>query len=163
MNPGWADAQIIEDTAMQNTVKWKALLRRISEGTCTAFLGSETASGAVPPAYALAEEMAREYEYPLVDQQPLDLARVAQYVATVHDPAEAKAFIVRQLKSATANAPDFSRESNPHGLLARLPLPVYVTTTYVDLISQALRQVTPIHREPRIDCCRWNERDDASF
>jgi len=142
---------------MKNTVKWKVLLDRIKNQTCTPFLGSETCSGTVPPASELAERMARAYDYPVVDGLLPDLARVAQYVATIHGLNEPKKFIANEIKAV--RAPDFKRTDDPHGLLASLPLPVYVTTTYFDFISDALRQAFPVPRDPVVDRCRWSRSD----
>jgi hypothetical protein len=36
--------------------------------------------------------------------------------------------------------------------MARLPIPVYITTNYVDYMAEALRQA---YRNPRVDFCRW--------
>jgi hypothetical protein len=44
--------------------------------------------------------------------------------------------------------------AEPFAVLARLPVPIYVTAAQNDLISDALREVG---REPRIDFCRWRD------
>jgi hypothetical protein len=44
--------------------------------------------------------------------------------------------------------------AEPFAVLARLPLPVYVTAAQNDLIADALRDAG---KEPRIDFCRWHD------
>ena len=36
-------------------------------------------------------------------------------------------------------APDFSAPDEPHSVLSRLPLPIYMTTNYDDLMIRALK------------------------
>jgi hypothetical protein len=55
-------------------------------------------------------------------------------------------------------APDFGALGEPHGVLASLPLPVYVTTNYDAYMAAALKKQ---HKDPRRERCRWNEPDDA--
>jgi hypothetical protein len=49
--------------------------------------------------------------------------------------------------------PDFSRSNEPHGMLAELPLPVYITTNYDNFMFEALEWK---HKKPRRLVCRWN-------
>lgn len=49
--------------------------------------------------------------------------------------------------------PDFASEGEPHGILAELPLPVYMTTNYDDFMLTALKGAS---KEPRRELCRWN-------
>ena len=49
--------------------------------------------------------------------------------------------------------PDFEASDSVHGLLADLPLPVYVTTAYDNYLVQALKTK---NRDPRQELCRWN-------
>jgi hypothetical protein len=44
--------------------------------------------------------------------------------------------------------------ADPFAVLARLPLPIYVTATQSDLISDALREAG---KEPHVDFCRWHD------
>jgi len=50
-------------------------------------------------------------------------------------------------------SPDFSDKSEPHRVLAELPLPVYLTTNYDDFMTRAL---TRKNRDPKREICRWN-------
>jgi CHAT domain/SIR2-like domain len=44
--------------------------------------------------------------------------------------------------------------AEPFAVLARLPLPIYITAAQSDLIADALRDTG---KQPRIDFCRWND------
>jgi SIR2-like protein len=135
---------------MPGELNWPTLLNRIEEGTCTPFLGAGACHGTLPLGGELAEELARAYDYPLENRD--DLARVAQYVAiTKEDAVEPKECIARRLRGIAP--PDFNEPDEPHGVLADLPLPVYLTTNYDDFMVRALRSR---HRDARQKLCRWN-------
>jgi hypothetical protein len=54
-------------------------------------------------------------------------------------------------------------ESEPHRVLASLPLPVYITTNYDRVLEDALADVElrpGVRKDPRFDLCRWNEEVD---
>jgi hypothetical protein len=139
---------------MPDTLKerdWEILLGRIRDGKCTPFLGA----GACYPALRLGSEIAREwaqqYEYPFRDTS--DLARVAQFLAVRYDPMYPKEEILSQFFQ-DVEPPNFSEPDEPHGLLADLPLPVYMTTNYDDFMVQALRSRS---KDPQRELCRWNK------
>jgi hypothetical protein len=76
---------------------------------------------------------------------------VAQYMATTLDaeaPKSAVADIFKRIPD-----PNFKDESQPHAILAALPLSVYLTTNYDDYMEKALE--TRI-RTPLWEVCRWN-------
>jgi hypothetical protein len=54
-----------------------------------------------------------------------------------------------------AGLPSFEDPSEPHMVLASLPLPIYLTTNFDDFMTRALRESG---KEPRQEHCRWNER-----
>ena len=59
--------------------QWELLLRRISKGECTPFLGAGASAGTLPLGGAIAQSWAEEHGYPLDDVY--DLARVSHYLA----------------------------------------------------------------------------------
>ena len=128
---------------------WQVLLKRINDGKCTPFLGAGASAEYIPLARSIAEMWAQEYGYPLADTH--DLARVAEFRALQADDIQPKEEVAALCKPT--KPPDFAAPNQIHGLLAELPLPVYVTTNYDDLMSLALRQSG---REPRAELCRWN-------
>jgi len=128
---------------------WDSLLRRIKDGNCTPFLGAGACAGFIPLGSEIAQGWAQEHGYPLSD--PWDLARVAQFLAIKRDPMFPKDEIVSCFR--TVGLPDFDAPGEPHGVLADLPLPIYITTNYDDFMTQALRSR---HRNPSRELCRWN-------
>jgi hypothetical protein len=129
---------------------WQILLQRIEDRECTPFIGAGASVGSVPVASQLAAEWAREYDYPLADRT--NLARVAQYLAVEHDPIFPKQLLRRRLQQL--QLPDFSAPDDPHGMLADLDLPIYITTNYDGLMLAALH-----HRgkEAKRELCGWND------
>lgn len=129
---------------------WKRLLGRIKEGRCTPFLGAGAGADVYPLGSDIATQWALECGYPMED--PRDLARVAQYIAVTEDYMEPKDKIQREFQKYPL--PDFNAPDEPHGLLAELPLPIYMTTNYDDCMVEALRSR---NKEPKLELCRWNK------
>src|SRR5271166_5708083 len=125
----------------QTGFDWKTLLRRIEDGKCTPVLGPEADRGMLPPRFEIAQRLATEFHYPLEDSD--DLAHVAQFMATTIDQLAPREALLRY---SAVEPPDFEASESVHGLLAELPLPVYVTTAYDDYLVQAL---TAKKRDPR--------------
>jgi hypothetical protein len=130
---------------------WDILLERIREQKCTPFLGAGAAARVLPLGRDIAEEWAREHDYPLEDVH--DLTRVAQFLAIKLDPMAPKEKIRRLL--ADAGTPDFGDVDEPHNILAGLPLPLYLTTNFDGFMTAALRGRG---KAPRQELCRWNDR-----
>lgn len=134
---------------------WKILLERVLEKKCTPFLGAGACAGALPLGAELARDLAAADDYPFDDRA--DLLRVAQFIAVKSDPRRAKTLVVDRLKKAGppkfVNPPDFTAADEPHGLLAALGLPVYLTTNYDDFMFRALRAQ---EKDPRREVCRWH-------
>lgn len=130
---------------------WDTLLTRIANQKCTPFLGAGICFGILPLACDVAKKWANEFGYPLSDCS--DLARVAQFIAV-----ERKDFVLPKMKIAELfkeiPPPDFKDPDEPHGILADLPLPIYITTNYDDFMVQALRSRK---KEPKLVLCRWNK------
>lgn len=132
---------------------WDILLKRIKNGKCTPFLGSGACSEKISVIFQIANEWAEEYEYPMEDSY--DLARVAQFVAVIEEdemfPRDEICNKITEL-SEEVTPTCFGTPYEIHGVLADLPLPVYITTTYDDLMVKALesRGKAPIQ-----EICRW--------
>lgn len=130
---------------------WEILLERIKDRNCTPFLGAGACAGVFPLGAAVAEQWAQKYSYPLEDSH--DLARVAQYIAVTLDPMFPKQKIRDLLQSIPF--PDFTSPDEPHGVLAELNLPIYMTTNYDDCMIEALKGRD---RDPKQEVCHWNTR-----
>jgi hypothetical protein len=133
-----------------NESDWNLLLRRIKKGKCTAFLGAGACYGVLPLGSEIARQWASKYNYPLDDTG--DLAKVAQFMAVTNDFIWPKDLISERIQSA--KPPDFNEPDEPHGVLADLPLPIYITTNYDDFMVRALQDR---QRDPKQELCRWNK------
>jgi SIR2-like domain len=133
-----------------NDSDWSLLLGRIENAKCTPFLGSGACWPTLPTGRQIAKEWAKEHGYPLEDRE--DLARVAQYIGVYHDLVHPKEHIVLRFKGR--GVPDFAKADEPHAALAKLPIPIYITTNYDDFMMRAL---TAAGKQPRQEICRWND------
>ena len=139
---------------------WEVVLHRIKTGRCTPFIGAGAASKSLPLGRDVAKQWSEKYSYPLTDVT--DLPRVAQYLAVTRDPMFPKEALADLFEKCAP--PDFSTPAEPHAVLARLPLPIYMTTNYDDFMLRALKTQG---YEPVREICRWNkdtkERVQSAF
>ena len=136
--------------AMLTEADWKTLLERIRDQKCTPFLGAESTGSVMPSRSSIAERWAAaEPDFPFEDLS--DLSRVAQFIATKRDPLEPREKILDEI--GKISPPDFKLADEPHGILASLPLPVYITTDYHNFMFAALKSHL---RDARQEICRWN-------
>ena len=132
---------------------WRFLLRRIELGKCTPILGPDFAPEQIPSVSEIARALANDYsEYPFLDCRD-NLQMVAQYIAFRTDSETPQDDLQRALRAA--KRPDFNLPRQPHRILAGLPIPVYVTTSYDNFMYDALKSVD---RDARIDWCRWYDQ-----
>jgi len=128
---------------------WNLLLERISDKRCTPFVGAGASATYFPVGAKLAEEWAEESNYPLGDNT--DLTRVAQYLAITRDPMWPKDRMSKLIGSV--NPPTLTSPDEPHQVLAALELPVYLTTNYDGLMTDALKERGKKVQE---SICIWN-------
>ena len=129
---------------------WEMLIRSIKRQRVTPFLGAGACYGVLPLGADIARQWAAERGYPFEDSN--NLIKVAQFLAVEFYPMFPKDEIVQMFQDLN-KAPDFSDKSEPHRVLADLPLPVYLTSNYDDFMTKAL---TRQHRDPKTEICRWN-------
>lgn len=138
---------------------WNTLLQRIKVGKCTPFLGAGVNRGILAVGSEIARNLAEAHGCPFEDTA--DLARVTQVLAVENDPMFPKEEVLRLLseqlekwkKSVDVNE-FLGSADQPLSVLAGLPLPIYMTTNYDDLIVKALE----IHqKDPKRELCRWNK------
>jgi SIR2-like domain len=164
----------IQSQTLLTDQDWQALLHSIKQRRCTPFLGPEMVFGDQPVRDHIAREWGNQYKYPI--NNCFHLAHVAQFIVTQYNAVLTKSEITELLRAwrnglpgRTANGgmidplrgitpPDLSRRDSPHRILANLPLPIYVMTTYDDFMFEALKKqdVAPF-RDPKRELCRWNE------
>jgi hypothetical protein len=135
---------------------WRTLLQSIKGGRCTPFLGAGVNEGVLPLGGQIAQRWAKEEGYPFLS--PNDgLEQVAQFLAVEHDAMFPKSKMLDELREAPR--PDFTRPDTRLECLkalAELPVPVFITTNYDDLMVQALRNTTP-QKKPVREFCRWTD------
>lgn len=134
---------------------WQLLINRIKNGKCTPFIGPGIHTERLPAGSKLAEELAEKHHYPLEDYH--NLMRVAQFIATTYDDNFLKEDVIcRKIKETTESTNDeyFKSEFEPHNFLARLQLPLYITTNYDNSMLRALKLN---NRNPSKLICNWNE------
>jgi SIR2-like domain len=134
---------------------WEALLDRITTGECTPFLGAAVNHGILPLGGDIAKEWADTYMFPLQDGRT-NLAKVAQFIAVRNDPMRPKELILKKL--AKPQKPfNFDDNSEPLNVLAKLPLPIYITTNYDNLLLEAIEHHgIATNRKPDFEICKWN-------
>ena len=133
---------------MQDT-DWEVLMKRIKDGRCTPFLGAGVYSEGPSLRSSVAKTWATEKNYPFSDSD--DVARVARYLNVEYGDAEyASGLYVDELRKVPL--PNFDDPNEPYHILARLPLPIYITTNYDDMMEQALMNNK---RDVKRDLCKW--------
>lgn len=134
---------------------WATLVDSVVAKTCTPFLGAGVAVPHLPTGRKLAMDLANAHDYPLSD--PWNLPRVAQYLATIHQPSFAKRRVQERLVSAQSAYLLESDGAAPKNLrlLAGLHLPLYITTNYDNLLEKA---IMALGHEPVVEIARWNDR-----
>ncbi len=135
---------------------WELLVDSITSGECTPFLGAGVSVPYLPRGSELATSLAQECDYPLADET--NLARVSQYIASLVEPKFLKRRVYRKLADAQEAASEKLHNEPPenHAMLARLDLPLYITTNYDSYLEQAI-SARPT-RTPTVEICRWNDR-----
>ena len=128
---------------------WEVLLRKIKDGKCTPFLGAGVYSEGPSLRTAVAKKWSLQYNYPFIDGT--DLARVARFLTVEYGDAEyAPTKYIEELSHVPL--PNFDDPKDPYTILAKLPLPIYVTTNYDDFMEQALIKQK---RDVKRDLCKW--------
>ena len=159
---------------------WRAIVRRIAEGKVTPFLSDRLNRAFLPGQRGLIQAWADDIGYPMISS--FHITRLAQYLSTISDDLAAKeeflSFSKRLLVNAipekangigrselmrttfTQLAVDLDQlplddpPSHPFSILANLPLPVYITTSYYTFLEEALRAAG---KAPRTEICYWQD------
>ena len=101
---------------------WEDLFYYINDKNTTPFLGAGVAREHFGSGSEL-EEIAKEFEYPFDDTW--NLAKVAQF-ADNENTFRVRKFVADYIKNK--KLPDFNNPAEPHKILAKLDLPIYITT-----------------------------------
>jgi len=140
-----------------NDADWERLLRQLARGDCTPFLGAGACHGTLPTAAEMSRQWATESAYPFEDHH--DLPRVMQYVSIIDgDPVSVKERVCDDFSRHAP--PPFGRVTEPHTVLARFPIRVFITTNYDDFLVKALAWAG---KNPTSAVCPWYLHATADF
>lgn len=131
--------------------QWDDLLREVKAGMCTPIIGVGACYPRLPLASEISKRLAGEHAYPLTDSS--NLARVTQFLSTKRYPQFPKDLVLQEIADRSTPLPDFDEPDDPHGVLASLPLSIYITTNYDGFMEAALTQQM---RDVKHDYCTWN-------
>lgn len=167
--PGFADER-------QGFEKWPAIVRSIGRVQATPVIGATLAERVLGPPSALAARWAERYRFPLAPYERDQLHDVAQYLAVNQAPSFPREELVDEVRQAlldrfAADLPAAVDQGDvydvlaavgalqraraphdPYAVLAAQPFPIYVTTAYHSLLSEALRAAG---KDPMVEFCRW--------
>jgi hypothetical protein len=135
---------------------WEMLVASVLRKTCTPFLGAGVSVPHLPRGSQLAATLAKDCNYPFADDT--NLTRVSQYIASTRDPGFLRDQVQQHLSDRQRAAEQCLHGAPPanHLILARLELPLYITTNYDCYLEKAIRQVRS--RSPFVEICRWSDR-----
>ncbi|HSR33028.1 MAG TPA: CHAT domain-containing protein [Anaerolineae bacterium] len=168
--PGFVDRHALE--------RWPALLDNIRHGKCTPILGPGLTESLLGSRRQIARSWAEAHCYPLAPQACEELAQVSQFLAVNQDPIfprrklaeyargeildryrdklpeELHGASLNDLISAVGAQRRAQDPAEPHRVLAQLPLALYISATFDNLLAEAL---TEADKDPQVELCRWNE------
>jgi|RhiMetdeSRZDD1v2_1073273.scaffolds.fasta_scaffold132671_1 SIR2-like protein len=148
------------DQASIDENDWNDLLRLIRMKKCTPFIGAGASYPYLPLGGELAYDWSNRYKYPLTKDMG-DLAKVAQFMSISRYPMFPREIFLEDYAERVKKKgqPDFSRKEDPHGILADLDLPIYITTNYDHFMFDALKirsHKKKVEKTPKIEVCRWS-------
>lgn len=160
----------------QGFEKWPAIVRSIVRGQATPVIGATLAEQTLGPPSALALRWAERYHFPLAPYERDQLHAVAQYLAVNQAPSFPREELIDEVCHALIDrfAADLPADTaigdvydllaavsaiertrnprDPYAVLAAQPCPIYVTTAFHSLLSEALRAAG---KDPVVEFCRW--------
>jgi hypothetical protein len=160
--------------------KWPSITRTISKGMCTPILGPGLYETMLGSPREIAQRWAEAYHYPMAPHERESLPQVAQFLAVnqykqaPYDELEeylkqylrtrftadispellSNGTTLDQLIDAVGTARRKQTATDPHKVLAKLPLPVYITTNWNNLLAAALKEEG---KDPQVVLCPWND------
>jgi SIR2-like domain len=131
-----------------NDKDWERLVDQLKNGDCTPLVGPGVAGGS-RPIRELSGGWTTSVGYPFADRT--DLSRPMRHASvTDRGPGSMRQRVGGDVR--TGPHPDFTSPTELHALLAKLPLPVYLTTNPDGFMADALRREG---KRPRRAICPW--------
>jgi hypothetical protein len=164
--------------------KWKAIGRFIKSSQCTPILGPGLYESMLGSQREIAQRWAEEFHYPMAPHERESLPQVAQFLtvnqyqrAPYDELAEYLQSVVKERYKDDLTGEDENssldqmieivsakmRQSNPyepHEALAKLPLPIYITTNPGNQMAAALKDA---QKDPQVVLCPWNEYTEKAY
>ncbi len=144
---------------------WSSILTAVDGGWCTPVIGSGLSSGIIGSREAMAERWVRRWQVPVARHARSDLAMVSQYLrvrtSDSHPALELSAYLLSELRQKyadvlsdeilTTRGPneiisavgELKRRENaddPFSVVASIRAPVYFTTSWTNLLEDALAE-----------------------
>jgi hypothetical protein len=165
-----------------NDLTFRAVTTQILMKSCTPIIGSGVAGeGILPSREELAAAWAERWLMPIAGQNRVDLAKVAQYLSVYLAAGQPRTELRHHLRTALtekygeAALPSLqeattlgpmiraageqhrrqAQDSDPYVALAALRLPIYITTSWNELLEDAIRAAG---REPDSQYFDWHEK-----
>jgi hypothetical protein len=148
----------------------RSIAAHLKASHCTPVLGVGLTDSLIGSRRLIARQWAKAFEFPMARHQRDDLAEVAQFVAVMTNTdtliGSLREYLTERVQTRYPQV-DVSNglgealrqawlaersDADPHTILARLPVPVYVTAHPFDLLAEALRLEG---KEPTVELCRW--------
>jgi CHAT domain/SIR2-like domain len=170
--------------------KFPALIYEIKRRKCTPILGPGLSDQLLGSRQEIAQRWAKNFHFPMAPHYRDDLPQVAQYLSVnlsyefprdelgqylLHalvdgygDQLPAEYYRDRKIESLPLNKlmSDVWRirypegTVDPYGVLASMPIPLYVTTQPWNLLAEALQAKG---KDPQVEPCRWKRLEDDSW
>jgi hypothetical protein len=168
--------------------KWKALISAIRDGKCTPILGPGLLEPLVGSTHELARSWAESCNFPMAQYAREELPQVAQFMSVNQARDYVRAQLREHIRSELLNryknrlsdeflAPakslddlfseihrirreDDKENLEPHTLLAKLDLPIYITTNFCCSLENAL---TTQGKHPRSEYSRWYDKLESKL
>lgn len=161
--------------------KWPAIVAAIQNEKCTPILGPGIYEPMIGSWRDMSVAMAKKFNFPLASFQVEALPQVTQFIASnqsldtlmvainnnVRSVLQKKfaEYLPENLKKPNVPLLDMIKacgekfrkdvEYEQHKVLANLPIPVYITTNYNNMLAEALEEAG---RKPEVAICPWSER-----
>ncbi len=157
--------------------QWDSLIPNIQDGKCTPILGPGLSESLLGSRRHIAQRWSETFRFPMAPHERNDLPQVAQFLAVHHGSRFPRRTLTDYLASEIRERygeylPDGAKQASldelistiinqrratqgatePHDVLAKMPLPIFVTTEPSRRMGDALEAAD---KDPQLEICRW--------
>ncbi|NJO85142.1 MAG: CHAT domain-containing protein, partial [Blastochloris sp.] len=155
--------------------KWPSLVNNVIHGKCTPILGPGLLEGLIGSTNELAKSLAVKHRFPFAPGVRDDLPSITQYLAIRQDTKymqdelkqalrdQVEAYTgddsmaegsIDEILSAAGARQRAKKKDDPHRILSKLPLPLFLTANTDQILEDALREEG---KDPQVLICSWNK------